>query len=100
MKNQPTDLQIALAVLLRDSKNVVSHMYDYRVTCSYDELLCFKNSAAVAAAVDPRQQGISDVKHGLVLVGADNFDADIYSPNGKLPTHSLAMIITQPLHEN
>ena len=25
----------------------------------------------------------------------DNFDADIHSPNGKLPNHSLAMILTQ-----
>ena len=26
----------------------------------------------------------------------DNFDADIHSPNGKLTTHSLVMILTQP----
>lgn len=94
--NQATTLQVALGVLLRDSKAIVNSMYDYRVTCSYDELLCFKKSAAVAATVDPNQQGISDARRGLIQIVADNFDCDISSPNGKLSTHSLAMIITQP----
>ena len=75
---------------------VVHHMYDYRVTCSYDEVLRFKKSAAVSAAVYSRLQGISDARHGLVQVVVDNFDTDISSPNGKLSTHSLAMIVTQP----
>ncbi|KAG1654582.1 hypothetical protein GQR58_024928 [Nymphon striatum] len=43
-------------------------MYDYRVTCSYDELLRFKKSAAVAAAGDLTQQGISDSTSELVQV--------------------------------
>lgn len=98
--NQSTDLQIALGVLLRDSKMIVNHMYDYGITCSYDEVLRFKKSAAVAAAQDLNQQGISNSHHGLVQIVADNFDADICSPNGKLSTHSLAMIITQPAKEN
>ena len=96
LNNQETTLQVALNVLLRDSKAIVNNMYDYRVTCSYDELLHFKKSAAVAVAVDPNQQGISDARQGLIQVVADNFDCDISSPNGKLSTHSLAMIITQP----
>ena len=36
----------------------------------------------------------------VILVVADNFDTDISSPNGKLSTHSLAMIIIQPTHED
>ena len=66
VNNIQTDLQIALAVLLRNSKEIVSHMYDYRITYSYDELLRFKKSAAVAAAKDLDEQEISDAKHGLV----------------------------------
>ena len=46
-------LKSTLGILLRDSKTVVSHMYDYRITCSYDELLRFKSSAATAACADP-----------------------------------------------
>ena len=96
--NYPTPLQVALGILLRDSKAVVNHMYDYRITCSYDELLRFKSSAAVAASADMVKQGISDANDGLIQVVADNFDTDISSPNGKLSTHSLAMIIIQPTH--
>lgn len=44
-----TDLQIALGVLLRDSKDLVLHFHDYLVTCTYDEILRFKKSAAVSA---------------------------------------------------
>uniref|UniRef100_UPI00358F791D uncharacterized protein isoform X1 n=1 Tax=Myxine glutinosa TaxID=7769 RepID=UPI00358F791D len=94
--NGPTDLQVALGVLMRDSKQLIAHMYDYRVTCSNDEVLRFKKSAAVATARDLSQQGIIDAKEGLVQVICDNFDTDISSPNGKSSTHSLAMIITQP----
>ncbi|KAG1651907.1 Craniofacial development protein 2 [Nymphon striatum] len=68
IKGRPTDLQIALGVLLRDSKELLCHMYDYRVTCSYDELLRFKKSAAVAAAGDLTQQEISDSTSELVQV--------------------------------
>ena len=95
LKNQAIALQVALGFLLRDSKTIVNNMYDYRVTCSYDELLRFKTSAAVAASSDPSKQGISDARQGLIQVVADNFDCDICSPNGKLSTHSLAMIVTQ-----
>ena len=72
-------------------------MYDYCVTCSCHEVLSCKRSAAVAVlAIDTSQQGLSDAKHGLVQVVADNFDADVSSPNAKLSTYSLAVIITQP----
>ena len=76
-------------------------MYDYRITCNYDELLRFKKSSAVAAAKYLAEQGIiSDAKHGLVQVVTDNFDTDITSPNGKALTHSLAMIVMQPTCDN
>ena len=96
LKSQPTDLQVSLGVLLRDSKMILGYTYDFGITCSYDEVLRFKKSAAVAAAKDPNLHGISDSENGLVQTIVDNFDADIHSPNGKLSTHSLAMILTQP----
>ena len=94
--NQATDMQIALGILTRDSKKVVDKLYDYRVTCSYDEVVRFKKSAARASYADTRLQGISDSSNGLIQIIADNFDADISSPNGKLSTHALAMIAIQP----
>jgi hypothetical protein len=96
LKSQPTDLQISLGVLFRDSKLILGYTYDYGITCSYDEVLRFKKSAAVAAAKDPSVHGISSAESGFVQTIVDNFDADIHSPNGKLSTHSLAMILTQP----
>ena len=39
--------------------------------------------------------GISPAKSGLIQVVADNFDADISAQNGKLSTHSLALLVTQ-----
>ena len=96
IRNQPTDLQVALGVLLRDSKTLIGYMYDYGITCSYDEVLRFKKSAAKAASASANPHGIGCSDNGMVQVIVDNFDTDISSPNGKLSTHSLAMILTQP----
>ena len=49
VRNFPTVLQIALGVLVRDSKALVTKLHEFGVTCSYDEVLQFKKSAAVAA---------------------------------------------------
>ena len=80
----PTQLQIALAVLLRDSKELVKSMSNFGVTCTYDELLRFKKSAAAAAAKSSELTGISKAEDGLVQIVVDNFDADIASQNGKV----------------
>lgn len=92
--NQPTSLQIALGVSMKNSKELLSHMYDYRVTCSYDEILHFKKSSADATAKDLAQQGLCTATSGLVQAVYGNFDADI-SSNGKLSTYSLALIMMQ-----
>ena len=42
-----TPLQIALGVLMH-RKKIIQHMYDYNVTCCYDELRRYKKSSAVA----------------------------------------------------
>ena len=96
LRNRPTDLQIGLGVLLRDYKTIHGYTYDYGITCSYNEILRFKKPAAVVSAKDPSINGISSAESGLVQPIVDNCDAGIHSPNGKLSTHSLAMILTQP----
>lgn len=77
-------------------KNAVMTMSAFRVTCTYDELLRFKRSAATSAARNSELTSISKASDGLVQCVVDNFDADISSQNGKISTHSLAMLITQP----
>ena len=47
----------------------------------------------MVAAKDPSVHGISSAETQTIV---DNFDADIHSPNGKLSTHSLAMMLMQP----
>ena len=53
-------------------------------TCSYNEILRFKKSAAVVSAKDPSVNGISSAESGLVQTIVDNFDADIHSLKGIL----------------
>ena len=45
-----THLQIVLGVLMH-RKKIIRHMYDYNVTCSYDELRRYKKSSAVARSM-------------------------------------------------
>ena len=92
IKKHPTPLQIAIGVFLR-RKKLIMQMHDYLVSCSYDELLRFKRSSAVAKynqMCSTRQQPIS--VEGLVQVIVDNFDAELSSPNGLLSTHEMAII--------
>lgn len=92
LRNGTTPLQIALGILIH-KKKLVKHLYDYKVTCSYDELRRFKKSSAVARYNVLREEEISPVPvNGLIQHFADNFDADMSSPNGKVSTHAIAMI--------
>ena len=92
LTNSFTTFQIALGVLTKESKDLVNYFHDFSVTCSYDEILRFKKSAATTQS---SLSGISDNHTGLVQAIADNFDAAISSQNGKVSTHSLALLLTQ-----
>ena len=65
LTNKPTSLQIALGVQVRQ-KNSIESSHDFGVTCSYDEMLRFKASAASAAAgdVNSNLRAITDSKEG------------------------------------
>lgn len=90
----PTALQIALGVTIRE-KYFINTLYDFLVTCSYDEVLRFKTSAAVHAAKDSDQSGLFDAEQGLIQTVVDNYDANINSLNGLSSTHALAMLLCQ-----
>ena len=92
--NKPTMLQITLGTILRE-KALIEQCSAFGITCSYDEVLRFKKSVAHAASQDKQLQGLMDRKFGLVQTVADNFDANIASPNGLKATHSLALFATQ-----
>ena len=82
--NLATPLQIALAVLLRGSKEQVKVLFDFGVTCSYDELLCFKRSVAVAANNSLDLAGLLVDTTEMIQGNGDNFDQEIASQNGKI----------------
>ena len=92
-------MQLAIGNLLRDSKLLINQLYQFRATCSYDEVLPFKKSAACAPTKETQLSGIYGGKHGLIQTVADNFDTDISLHNGNITTHALPMIIAQPNHD-
>ena len=95
-----TPLQIALAVLLRDSKEQVKSFHDFGVTCSYDELLRFKKSVAFDANAKMDITGLKKNEKSLIQGVGDNFDQQIFSQNGKLQTHSMALLMTNSDHDD
>ena len=92
--NQATTLQIALGILLRD-KSLITHFHNFGVSCTYDEVIRFKASAAAAASKQSHLTGLMNCDTGLVQAVADNFDTNISSPNGIRSTHALALLMTQ-----
>ena len=94
VNNQPTAMQVALGVVINE-KSHIELLNKLGVTCTYDELLRFKSSAAHAAGKRIRNMGLTEARNGLVQVVADNFDANISSQNGLQSTHALAMLVTQ-----
>ena len=89
--NRPPSLQTALGVLL-SRKTIIERMCDFRVCCSYDEVQRSKSSAAKAAVGLSYRRRVADASRRLIQVVADNFDANIASQDGLVPTHSLALL--------
>ena len=94
INNCYTDLQVALGIVI-GKKALIQDFFHFGVSCSYEEVLRYKDSAAAAAVRDVNLMGISTERNRLIQVVSDNFDADISSQNGKLSTHSLAILLTQ-----
>ncbi len=55
----------------------------------------FKASAAAAASSETRLTGNQSSSIGMVQAIADNFNANIASPNGLKSAHALALLMTQ-----
>ena len=78
-------------------KALIEQCHEFGITCTYDEILRlkFKSSAAHAASKEKQLHGLLDHKVGIIQVMADNFDANISSPNWLNSTHALALLWTQ-----
>ena len=104
VKKHPPLQQIALGLLTKTHNKIVNHLFDYSVTCNYDEVLRFRKSAAIAYVIDARKSCPSGYVRGIIQVITDNFDLDLdlHTPNGKAATHLLSIIETYPMfnHNN
>ena len=110
LRNVPTALQVALGVMVRDSKGLVSQLSSFGVTCTYDDYNDLRSQQQQPHLHLQNKQGISDCKSGLVQVVFDNFDADISSQNGKITRsgrgsahsriHQLSLTMQMPPKKN
>ena len=98
VRKKPTTLNIDLAIKVQ-KKELVDHLYDYRVVCSYDELKRFRASAAIENT-KKSNANLRNHLDGLVQGVTDNFDVTIASQNGKKQTHALGLILTQQASAN
>jgi len=56
-------------------KALITKLHEFGVTCSYDEMLQFKKSAAVAATENISLHGISDTSPSMMVqTVADSFE--------------------------
>ena len=96
--HKPTSLQVALGVYARE-KHMINTLHDFSVTCSYDEVLRFKSSAAHHTADLTKMNGLFKAEDGLIQTVIDNYDANISSVNGLKSTHALAMLMCQSVSD-
>ena len=90
-----TKLQLALSVLASGRK-LIEHLYEYRITSTYQEFRRFKVLAAASSDNNNKEVRGRD---GLIQIVADNFDAHIHSQNRLKETHNIATTIAQPTHK-
>ena len=93
-----TPLQLALGVFFH-RKKTIQLGHKFQICCTYEETKRYKKSSAVNTLKLIHQDGANvrvtvDNDCGLVQIIVDNFDCDLYSPNGLKSTHNLAMIET------
>lgn len=99
VNKRPTDLQIALGVMV-DNKRLVQDLQKFGVTCSYEETKVFKRSSAIAALKHLEDRKTFDPSHGMIQVAEDNFDRNIATANCLSSTHALATIYIQSPSQN
>ena len=93
MTSKVSMLQVALGLEVQE-KRLIDHLYEYRVTASYEEVRRFRISAAFLASQSSSLQLKST--GGLIQGSSDNFDAHLCTQNDLQQTRSLASIICQP----
>ncbi len=85
--SKPTYLNVALGVMMNRHKSIITDLSKFNVCCTYDEVLRFKHSAAVAVSKEYAEGLVFDPKDGLIHWSAENFDSELHSQNCKSVCH-------------
>ena len=72
LRNHATPLQIALEVLI-NRKKIIKHMFDYKVTCSYDELRRYKKSSIYSGEIHKAEKRYSVCMYSFRLMHASRW---------------------------
>ena len=81
-------------------KEIVEHLYEYRVACPYDELKRFRYLVSCDGSERVNINILKPHTEALVQVIADNFDCNLSTMNGLKQTHYLAMMMLQTGNED
>ena len=93
--NQTT---LGLAVKLHHrfgSKELVTLLHEYGLTVTYDEVLRFRTSVAIYTGTQPYTFRGLKKNGGELASWVDNYDLNIFTPNGCRSTHALVLQVTQ-----
>ena len=91
-----TTLGLALKIhSFSGSREIIDILHDSGFCASYDEVRRFRKSAASFTCNEEFQlQGLLD-GNGLISAWCDNFDLNVFTPNGMRETHSMAVEFVQ-----
>lgn len=89
---------LGLAVKLHHqfgSRELIDILHSSGYICSYDEVLRFRKSAAKVTAEDSNIYKNVMTPEGLISTWFDNFDLQVFTPNGNRESHCMAVEFIQ-----
>ena len=98
MNKQWNQTTLGVAVSLHHkfgSKELLSMMYDLCFTASYTEVLRFRSSVAKYTGEKHLEYESLSPDRGLVTAWFDNYDLNVYTPNGRRETNAMAIEFIQ-----
>ena len=94
---------LGLAVKLHHkfgSKELLTILHEYGITVTYDEVLRFRTSAAIFTGKQPYTFRGLKRDDGILSSWVDNYDLNVFTPNGCRESHALVVEVTQQPQED
>ena len=70
-------------------------LHEYGLVTTYNEVMKFRTSAAIHTGKQPYTFGGLSENDGVLMSWVDNYDLNVFTPNGCRETHSLVVELTQ-----